>query len=123
LKRRFRILLLAPEYSLEIQARIPAALCAIHNSIRTYDIDENFVGPDLGDDDAPHYHNHDHIAPAAPAAELERPSARQDFIAQQMWEDYVRICNERSFEDQEEDEEDSTEDEEDGAEDEDDDDE
>jgi DDE superfamily endonuclease len=33
LKCRFRILLLAPEYSLEVQARIPAALSVIHNFI------------------------------------------------------------------------------------------
>jgi len=37
MKHRFRILLLAPEYSLEIQARIPAALAAIHNFIRSHD--------------------------------------------------------------------------------------
>ena len=36
LKQHFRILLLAPEYSLEIQAWIPAALCAIHNFICTH---------------------------------------------------------------------------------------
>ena len=33
LKRRFRILLLAPEYNIEIQNRIPAALAALHNFI------------------------------------------------------------------------------------------
>ena len=32
-KRRFRILLLPPEYSMEIQARIPPALCLVHNVI------------------------------------------------------------------------------------------
>ena len=106
LKRRFRILLLAPEYSLEIQARIPAALCTIHNFIRTHDVDENVVEPDLGDDEAQNDHDHDHIASAAAAAELNPPSARQDHIAQQMWDDYVRIHNERGIEDQEEDEKD-----------------
>ena len=106
LKRRFRILLLAPEYSLEIQARIPAALCTIHNFICTHDVDENVVEPDLGDDEAQNDHDHDHIASAAAAAELDCPSARQDHIAQQMWDDYVRIRNERGIEDQEEDEED-----------------
>jgi len=33
LKWRFRILLLAPEYGLDVQAQIPTALCAIHNFI------------------------------------------------------------------------------------------
>src|ERR1700736_3612115 len=41
LKCRFRILLLAPEYSLEIQAQIPAALAAIHNFIQSHDPDDN----------------------------------------------------------------------------------
>jgi hypothetical protein len=123
LKRRFRILLLAPEYSLEIQAWIPAALCTIHNFIRTHDVDENVVEPDLGDDEAQNDHDHDHIASAAAAAELDRPSARRDHIAQQMWDDYVCICNERGIEDQEEDEEDGEADKEDGGADKDEDDE
>jgi DDE superfamily endonuclease len=33
LKHCFQILLLAPEFSVKIQAKIPAALCAIHNFI------------------------------------------------------------------------------------------
>ncbi|KIM59451.1 hypothetical protein SCLCIDRAFT_38540, partial [Scleroderma citrinum Foug A] len=40
LKCCFRILLLAPEYNIEIQAHIPAALCTIHNFIRIHDGDE-----------------------------------------------------------------------------------
>ena len=40
LKWCFQILLIAPEYDLEVQARIPAALCAIHNFIQEHDLDE-----------------------------------------------------------------------------------
>ena len=40
LKWCFWILLIAPEYNLEIQARIPAALCAIHNFIQEHDPNE-----------------------------------------------------------------------------------
>ena len=40
LKWPFQILLIAPEYDLEIQAQIPAALCAIHNFIQKHDLDE-----------------------------------------------------------------------------------
>ena len=40
LKRRFRILLLAPEYKMDIQNRLPAALSALHNFIRTHDPDD-----------------------------------------------------------------------------------
>lgn len=42
LKRRFTILVHPPEYSMEIQARIPPALAATHNFIREHDPDEIF---------------------------------------------------------------------------------
>jgi len=94
LKRRFRILLLAPEYSLEIQARIPAALCAIHNFIRTYETDEDLTATN-SDDYIPN--DHDRVASVAVAADLDVPSAKRDLIAQQMWDDYIRICDERGL--------------------------
>ena len=37
LKHRFCILLLAPEYNMNIQAQIPTALCAIRNFIHMHD--------------------------------------------------------------------------------------
>ncbi|KIJ19663.1 hypothetical protein PAXINDRAFT_34071, partial [Paxillus involutus ATCC 200175] len=40
LKGRFRILLLAPGYNLDIQAHIPVALCTIHNFMRIHDSDD-----------------------------------------------------------------------------------
>ena len=98
MKRRFRILLLAPEYNLEIQARIPAALCSIHNFIRThdqFDQDEDLVEPDYGGHDD--YHDIGEAAALGP----DEPSARWDQIAQQMWDDYVEIFNERDHEAQE----------------------
>jgi len=100
LKRRFRILLLAPEYSLQIQARIPAALCAIHNFICIHDPAEEVVlAGDDHDNGAPL--DHDHVASAAAAAEVDRPSARRDRIAQEMWEDYLAIRQERGIHDDE----------------------
>lgn len=104
LKRRFRILLLAPEYNLEIQARIPAALCSIHNFIRTHgnqpdeyeDLDEqNYINDRI---------NHNHIT--ATALGPDEPSERRDQIAQRMWDDYVEIRNKRDQEDEEEEDED-----------------
>ena len=80
LKRCFQILLVAPEYSLEIQAQIPAALCAIHNFIRTYETDDTITEPNYLDNGAPN--NYDHAASAAAAAELNRPSEKWDEIAQ-----------------------------------------
>ena len=103
LKGRFRILLLAPQYSLNIQAQIPAALCAIHNFIRTHDSNE---GPSLEERDL---HNHDYADfEAAGDLNLEEPeqettmTARRDQIAQEMWEDYQRIIMERGVEHSEE---------------------
>ena len=40
LKRRFRILVIPPKYNMDIQAKIPSALCCIHNIIRRYDPEE-----------------------------------------------------------------------------------
>ncbi|KIJ13850.1 hypothetical protein PAXINDRAFT_41098, partial [Paxillus involutus ATCC 200175] len=84
LKRRFRILLLAAEYSLDIQARIPAALCMIHNFILVLDLAEG----DLPE--APIVI----IRGDAPAAAMEMGGAQdegsvtRDNIAQAMWSDY-----------------------------------
>ena len=56
LKRRFRILVCPPEYSMEIQARIPPALCALHNFIcraDPTDIDDySDIATDLASDRA-----------------------------------------------------------------------
>jgi hypothetical protein len=89
-------LLLPPEYSLNIQAQIPAALCAIHNFIRTHDHDEGSI---LAERDL---HNQDNaVFEAAGDLDLEEPeqgttmSARRDQIAQEMWEDYQQILMER----------------------------
>ena len=43
LKYRFQILHLAPEYSMDIQAHIPAALAAIHNFIHGHKVDDEVV--------------------------------------------------------------------------------
>lgn len=99
LKRRFRILLIAPEYNLDIQARIPAALCALHNFIRTHDADD--ITPEL-DVDHDNTYDHDHAASSSVAAELDHPSEKRDLIAQQMWEDYIRVREERGLDDEDE---------------------
>ena len=43
LKQQWQILCLPPEFSMEVQARIPAALCAIHNFIQHLDPDIFFT--------------------------------------------------------------------------------
>jgi hypothetical protein len=95
LKRRFRILLLAPEYSLTIQARIPASLCAMHNFIRAHDPEE---GPLVLDESHDNNAQHD-IYPGTTVntARDDDVSGRRDRIAQDMWEDYQRVCQARGI--------------------------
>jgi hypothetical protein len=95
LKRCFRVLLLTPEYSLEIQARIPAALCAIHNFICIHDPIDEVMYTDDDDSNNGVVFNDDTIE--AVAAEVDQPLARRDRIAQQMWDDYLAIRMERAI--------------------------
>ena len=75
LKHRFQILLLALEYSIQIQVRIPAVLCAIHNFIRIHDsAEDEILTADDDNDNVPI--DHDHEASATAAAEIDTPSAR-----------------------------------------------
>ena len=68
LKCRFQILLLAPEYNMDIQSRLPTALCTLHNFIRTHDPDDETeiqeIGMDIADKDVPQ------AEPFVPAVEL-----------------------------------------------------
>jgi hypothetical protein len=102
LKRRFRVLLLAPEYSLEIQARIPAALCAIHNFICIHDPIDEVMYTDDDDSNNGVVSNDDTIE--AVAAEADQPLVRRDRIAQQMWDDYLAIRMERAIDNDNDDE-------------------
>lgn len=95
LKRRFRILQLAPEYPPEVQARIPAALCAIHNFIREQDPSEGH----LPADNVPLGHSGDDAHDEVANGNDETPDARRDAIAEMMWLDYQRILAERHMSD------------------------
>ena len=89
-KKRFKILVYPPEFSMDIQAQIPPALCAIHNFIREHDrhelthfdedtVDLNSGGPqDWGT----------LMSGTVQAAEKTRADARRDVIAEKMWQDY-----------------------------------
>jgi hypothetical protein len=86
LKRRFRILVCPPEVDMSLQARVPAALAAIHNFIREHDLldfdDENILDPDPGA-------RVGELADGLPrAAERERANDRRGDIAQWMWAQY-----------------------------------
>ena len=105
LKRRYRILLLPPEYSLEIQSRLPAGLAAIHNFILTHnppdgdsselvdDADQEFRGngrPYEGE-------NPTVAADGEGDANFGNVEARlmRDEIAQAMWDDYQALLRGR----------------------------
>jgi hypothetical protein len=88
---------------MDIQARIPAALCAIHNFIRIHDAADEvvYVHNDDNDDESGGGPLHD----AEPAAsDADEPSMRKDRIAGKMWEDYLAIRLERGIDDDEGDE-------------------
>jgi hypothetical protein len=96
LKRRFVILVHPPEYSMSTQARIPPALCAIHNFIRIHDPMEinEFADEDVVDLD-PGEPRGDLAEGPADRAERQQATEDRDDIAAAMWEDYTRICRAR----------------------------
>lgn len=82
---------IAPEYSLHIQARIPAALCAIHNFTRRYNPDSFDLTLDheydLAEDDTV---AHGTLSEGpADTSEWRRADARREAIALAMWTDYL----------------------------------
>jgi hypothetical protein len=90
MKRQWGILRHVPEYSMDIQARIPAALCALHNFIQKYHPDIF----DLESDGNLLEINHDVALDElgdgpADAAERRRADQRRDRIAREMWNDYL----------------------------------
>ena len=86
LKHKFQILLIAPEYSLEIQAHIPAALAAVHNFIHHHKPGEDEIinneepigGMVKNDDDDAEWTD----------GGVGEQDVRRDSIASVMWEQY-----------------------------------
>lgn len=97
-KKRFRILLLAPEFDMDIQTHIPRVLCALHNFIRRHD------PTDANDEEYALAADVSHVRVNGPgigelatntvnAAERMEASNARDQIAEQMWEDYQQILH------------------------------
>ncbi|THU78493.1 hypothetical protein K435DRAFT_699925, partial [Dendrothele bispora CBS 962.96] len=97
-KRRFKILNMAPEYPFRTQAKLPPALCALHNFIRI--LDPHDTADDLNlvfhlrnssanardnEEDVP---DDGELGFRVTAAESRRANVRRDCIAQEMWQDY-----------------------------------
>jgi hypothetical protein len=89
LKRRFIILTRPPEYSMEIQARIPPALTATHNFIRDHDPDEIFEFEEALDAQ-PGLYGSLGTGPAR-RTEVVRATSSRDRIAQAMWTSYQTL--------------------------------
>ena len=98
LKRRFRILLLAPEYNLQIQGRIPLALIALYNFIRTHDSEAKFAEPSDDVDYALHgFHAGNNYSDISIEGEEDHSEAdnRREAIADAMWTQYQSTLQER----------------------------
>jgi hypothetical protein len=94
LKRRFRILVYPPEISMDFQARIPAALAAIHNYIRIYDPTDLEDFKDSEDMD-PGFFAGDLATGQTRAAEKRSANKRRDDIASSMWAQYQAELQQR----------------------------
>ncbi|KIM87701.1 hypothetical protein PILCRDRAFT_63771 [Piloderma croceum F 1598] len=91
LKNWFSILVIAPHYSMDIQAQLAPALAAIHNFIRLYDPDEILDLVDEAEDIQPGAwipQRGDLALGPARAVEKALADGKQDGIAQSMWVQY-----------------------------------
>lgn len=91
-KQRYRILTVPSEFLLDVQARIPAALCALHNFIYMHKSDHD---NDLSDSDSEPLDEEILID-----MDVDNQTAKQmrDGIAQAMWDDYQSILLEQALE-------------------------
>ncbi|THU87688.1 hypothetical protein K435DRAFT_624395, partial [Dendrothele bispora CBS 962.96] len=102
IKHRWRILVLPAQFNMSIQARIPAALAALHNFIMDNNAD-NFIpdfradqdamdpnpGAHVEADDIPFAHPQGNLAQGfVTEEEYQEALKRRDDIAQAIWEQY-----------------------------------
>ncbi|KAJ6594786.1 hypothetical protein B0H19DRAFT_921259, partial [Mycena capillaripes] len=101
-KHRFRLMTVAPEYSVETQAKIPCALAVLHNFIRLHDPD-NFAddGPGHGgprnptftlnelDGDDRHQFPPEELGRFITPEEKDRATIFRDNLAREMWAQYL----------------------------------
>jgi hypothetical protein len=103
LKNRFAILRRNPDLAPDIQARLPAALAALHNIIREYDQDDledflddtEFADQDFDEMDL-QPRNEGELADGPPRrAEKRDADVRRDGIAERMWIQYQAVLESR----------------------------
>lgn len=96
LKRRFRILLIPPEYSVKVQAQIPSALCAIHNFIQIHDSKSIQVPTGTGNpgDNLNEVRQCEEDTNVM-VSQVDDVDVRRDKIAEDMWTSYQIILEAR----------------------------
>jgi hypothetical protein len=97
-KKRWIILTLPAQFDMDVQAKIPPALAAVHNFIREHDTDEIHAFADVMFDPNPGYNDHGHGTRAngrMTRADKERADTKRDEIAQGKWEQYQEILRAR----------------------------
>ena len=89
-----------PEYTLQMQSKIPLALAALHNLIHLVDPDDeadmdgDYEAGETAGPAAPI--NPDHLGTHISQGEKDRASTMRDNIARVMWEDYQRQLAEQA---------------------------
>ncbi|EGN93553.1 hypothetical protein SERLA73DRAFT_63827 [Serpula lacrymans var. lacrymans S7.3] len=88
-KRRFQILVCPPEFDMDIQARVPSALCMVHNYIRTHDPEDIDTFPEASTTSTLESTG---SLTEGPTTEPDRlgVNSRRDQIAERMWASYCR---------------------------------
>jgi hypothetical protein len=97
-KRRFRLMTAAPEYSFKMQAKFVPALAALHNFIQVHEpldipkssqrSQSSTPQPDDPSEEQPRTITPDELGFEITTAEKERAAKRRDDIAKEMWFDY-----------------------------------
>jgi DDE superfamily endonuclease len=95
LKNRFKILSSSPHYDMALQARIPAALAAIHNFIMFHDPCDNGLSEEEEEIEDPQPGLHVPLLAEGPAGreERNRASAQWERIASDMWNQYTEYIS------------------------------
>jgi hypothetical protein len=101
LKRRFRILKLAPEYRMDIQNRLPAALCALHNFIKIHDPDDPIEMQEMDNENEDVPLMIPEVEPEAgggAGANQNQAIALRNRIADELWAQYQGVLHQRELE-------------------------
>ena len=89
-KRRFRLLIVAPEYSLPTQAKMIPAICVLHNFIRVHDVNDI---PVVNEPWRAGRTQVGEVGRDISSEETNRASELRESIAKAMWASYQNIIN------------------------------